>query len=90
MYITKYVGENNSSNMRVNFDPIKYPVEEELKTRSNTPSDTPVKLQVKQQFKSSAYIRLIKDLRVASGQCGFNTVQNGNEKFVSKSTGIVI
>ena len=67
-----------------------YPVEEELKTRSNTHLDTPVKVQVQQQFKSSAYIRLSDDLRVASGQCGFNIVQCGNRKFVSKSTDLVI
>ena len=94
--ITKYVGDikfkerSNSSNVSVYFDPIKYPVEEELKARSNTPSDTPVELQVQQQFKRSAYIWLSKDLRVASGQCRFNIVQNGNRKFVSKSTHLVI
>ena len=38
----KFKERNNFFNVRVYFDPIKYPVEEELKTRSNTPSDTSV------------------------------------------------
>ena len=46
--------------------------------------------QVQRKFKSESYINLSKDLRDACGQCGFNITQNGNQKFLYKTSGLVI
>ena len=96
MGITKYIGNNkynerkNASNLRVYFDPNKYPVKEELKSKYEISQDASIKFRVQQQFKSSAYVRLSKDLRKASGQCGFNIIQNDNQKFLPKNTDLVV
>ncbi len=96
MNITKYVGNNkykerkNASNLRVYFDPNKYPVKEELKSKYEISQGASIKFRVQQQFKSSAYVRLSKGLRKASGQCGFNIIQNGNQKFLPKNTDLVV
>ena len=42
----KYKEMNTTSNVRVYFDPVKYFVEEEPKTRSDTPADASIKLQL--------------------------------------------
>ncbi len=83
MDITKYVGDtkhkekNNTTNLRVYFDPIKDSVHEELKTQSDIPTDVSIKFCVRQNFKSFSHIKLPKDLREDSGQCGFNIIQKG-------------
>ena len=46
--------------------------------------------KAKQKFKSAAYLKLSRDLREASGICGFNITQNGNHKFTYKRTGLKI
>ena len=60
---------------RIYFDPAHYPVKEELEKQKETTDDMTVKDKVKQKFKSASYIKLSKDLREASGKCGFNTTQ---------------
>ena len=75
---------------RIYFDPAHYPVEEELEKQREITEDMAIQDKVKQKFKSTSYIKLSKDLREASGKCGFNITQNGNQKFAYKNKGLVI
>ena len=96
MDITKYVGENKykdkvgSGSHRIYFNPKDYSVQQELDTMINLPDDTTLKERVQSKFKSEAYMRLCRDLREASGKCGFHIVQNGNQKSDLKRTGLKI
>ena len=54
---------------------------------SSIPVDATNEFRVRQMFKSKSYIKLSKDLREACGTCGFNTVQNGNQKVDLKKMG---
>ena len=96
MDVIQYVGnslykdkEDNNS-YRIYFDPKKYSVKEELATLSSIPEDATVRYKTQQRFKSPDYIKLSKDLRLACGQCGFNIIQNGNQKFDLKRNGLII
>ena len=61
MDIAKYVGDtkykerNNTSNLRVYFDLVKFSVTEELKIKSEISTDASIQFQVQQQFQSSAF-----------------------------------
>ena len=96
MDVTRYVGnlqykeKVKKGSHRIYFDPAHYPVEEELEKQKEITDDMTVQERVKQNFKSSSYIKLSKNLREASGKCGFNITQNGNQKFTYKKSGLVI
>ena len=49
-----------------------------------------MKQKVQMKFKSQPYIKLCKDLREASGKCGFHIVQNSNQKIDLKKNGLRI
>ena len=61
---------------RIYFNPETYSMKEELATLSSTPDGVSIKVQTQHRFKSSAYRRLSKDLRMACGHFGFNIIQN--------------
>ena len=96
MDITMYIGNLRNKEKvkkgshRVYFDPNQYSIAEELEKQSNLTEDTSIQDRVKQAFKSAAYLKLSRDLREASGKCGFNITQNGNQKFTYKRTGLII
>ena len=96
MDITKYVGDSRFKDreglgsFRIYFNPKDYSVEQEMDTMSTLPEDTSVKEKVQTKFKSDAYMRLCRDLREASGKCGFLIVQNGNQKIHLKKNGLKI
>ncbi len=81
MDVLQYIGDpifkhkEGGECYRVYLNPSKYPVTEELQTIASLPEDTPLKVCTQKRFKSEAYIKLSKDLRDASGSCGFNLVQ---------------
>ena len=94
--ITKYVGNSqfkrpkDGDNFRVYFDTKDYPIEEEFETMDKFTTETTMKQKVQMKFKSQPYINLCKDLREASGKCGFHIVQNGNQKIDLKKNGLRI
>ena len=96
MDITRYVGDSKFKMKKgvemykVYFDPEDYPVKDEIYKMSQLPEDIPLKQKVQSKFKSDAYLKLSKDLREASGQCGFHIVQNGNQKIDLKRNGLKI
>ena len=96
MDITQYVGQSRfkdkegSGSFRIYFNPKDYSVQQELETIANLPDDISVKDRVQTKFKSEAYLKLCRDLREASGKCGFHIVQNGNQKIDLKRTGLKI
>ena len=57
---------------------------------NNLPDDITIKEKVQRKFKSQPYIKLCKDLREASGKCGFHIVQNGNQKIDLKKNSLKI
>ena len=87
MYIIQYVGyscfkdKRDQKSYRIYFNPETYPINEELSTLSSTPDDATITQQTQRRFKSSAYMKLSRDLRKACGHCGFNIIQNSNQKF---------
>ena len=94
--IIQYVGDScfkdkkDQKSYRIYFNPETYPINEELSTLSSTPDDATITQQTQQRFKSSAYIKLSRDLRKACGHCGFNIIQNGNQKFKLKNSGLLV
>jgi len=95
MDITKFVGNSSykgkeGSTYRIYFNPQNYSVTDEWNSFANLPEDSSVKHQVQNKFKSQSYLKLSKDLREACGTCGFNIVQNGNQKFHLKKSGLLI
>ena len=78
---SKYKDKEGQTSYRIYLDPKDYPVNEELQTMSSFPVDATNEFRVRQMFKSKSYIILSKDRREACGTCGFNIVQNGNQKF---------
>ena len=78
MDIIQYVGNSSykdrkdQQSFRIYFNPETYSVEEELAILSSTPEGASIQIQTQQRFKSSAYMTLYKDMRVACGHCGFN------------------
>ena len=87
MDITMFVGnlqykeKVKKGSHRVYFDPAQYSIAEELEKQTNLTDDMTIQDRVKQTFKSNGYLKLSRDLREASGKCGFNISQNGNQKF---------
>ena len=96
MDITQFVGNSSYkdkegvTSYRIYFNPKKYSVSQELESMKNLPHDATLKHQIKNKFKSQSYMKLSKDLREACGTCGFNIVQNGNQKFDLKRTGLIV
>ena len=96
MDVTKFVGDSQfkkpkeGQSFRVYFDPKDYPIQEELDTMDNLSREVTIKEKVQLKFKSKPYIKLCKDLREASGKCGFHIVQNGNQKIDLKRNGLKI
>ena len=96
MDITKYVGDSkfkkkkNVDVYKNYFNPEDYPVKDEIFKMSQLSEDIPVKQKIQSKFKSEAYLKLSKDLREASNQCGFHIVQNGNQKIDLKTNGLKI
>ena len=94
--ITRYVGDSKFKmkkgidRYKIYFNPEDYPVKDEIYKMSQLSEDIPLKQTVKSKFKSDAYLILSKDLREASGQCGFHIVQNGNQKIDLKRNGLKI
>ena len=96
MDITRYVGDSkfkmktDTDMFKIYFNPEDYPVKDEISKMSQLLEDIPLKEKVQSKFKSPAYMKLSKDLREASGQCGFHIVQNGNQKIDLKRNGLKI
>ena len=96
MDIMKFVGNSSykdkegATSYRIYFNPQNYSVTDEWNSFANLPEDSTVKHQVQNKFKSQSYLKLSKDLREACGTCGFNIVQNGNQKFHLKKSGLLI
>ncbi len=96
MDVLQYIGDpifkhkEGGECYRVYLNPSKYPVTEELQTIASLPENTTLKVCTQKRFKSKAYMKLSKDLRDASGSCGFNLVQNGNQKSSLKKSGLSI
>ena len=94
--ILQYVGNSyykdkkEQKPYRIYFNPETYPVNDELSILSQTPDDATIKQQTQQRFKSSSYLKLSKDIRKACGHCGFNIIQNGNQKFNLKKSGLIV
>ena len=61
-----------------------------MEKQRETIEDMTLQDKVKQEFKSAAYLKLSRNIREASGKCGFNITQNGNQKFTYKRTGLII
>ena len=85
-----YEDKEDNNSYRIYFDPKKYSVKEELATLSSIPDDATVRYKTQQRFKSPDYVKLSKDLRLACGHCGFNIIQNGNQKFDFKRNGLIV
>ena len=94
--VIQYVGDScfkdkkDQKSYRIYFNPETYPINEELSTLSSTPDDATITQQTQRRFKSSAYMKLSRDLRKACGYCGFNIIQNGNGKFNLKNSGLMV
>ena len=87
---SKYKDKEGQNSYRIYLDPKDYSVNEELQSMSSIPVDATNEFRVRQMFKSESYVKLSKDLREACGTCGFNIVQNGNQKFDLKKSGLII
>ena len=74
-----YKDKKEKKSYRIYFNPESYSANEELSILASTPSDATISQQTQRRFKSSAYVKLSRDLRKACGHCGFNIIQNGNQ-----------
>ena len=94
--IIQYVGNSyykdkkDQKSYRIYFNPQTYSVDEEMSVLSSTPEEATVTQQTQRRFRSSAYLKLSRDLRKACGHCGFNIIQNGNQKFNLKNLGLTV
>ena len=85
-----YKDKKDQKPYRIYFNPQTYSVDEEMSTLSSIPDEATVQQQTQSRFKSSAYVKLSRDLRKACGYCGFNIIQNRNQKFNLKHSGLIV